>query len=172
MTDFLQLCRLRQSVRRYSSKAIPEDVFNYIMECVRMAPSACNKQPWHFRLCTSAEDLEKLRTCYNRPWFETVKYCFIACRVKTEEWVRKYDGKPHGDIDVTIAVEHLCLAAAEQGLGTCWVCAFDAAECKKLFNIPEHLEPVALIPIGYPEGELEMPEKVRKAVEEIYSYNK
>ncbi len=167
MKDFLELCRLRQSVRAYSPVPVPQDVLNYIMECVRMAPSACNKQPWLFRLCTSEGDLQKLRTCYNRPWFETVKSCFVVCRVKSEEWVRKYDEKPHGDIDVAIAVEHLCLAAAEQGLGTCWVCAFDAPECKRLFEFSEDLEPVALIPIGYPEDGEELREKARKPLEAI-----
>ncbi len=168
MQDFLQLCRLRSSVRQYSSDPIPEDVLNYIMECVRLAPSAVNKQPWHFRLCTLEEDLQKLRACYKSPWFETAKYCFLVCCQKSEEWVRRFDGKPHGDIDVAIAVEHLCLAAAEQGLGTCWVCAFDAAECKRLFELPDNLEPVALVPIGYPQEGIEMPEKVRKPMSEIF----
>ncbi len=169
MKNFLELCRLRQSVRNYSPESVPQDVLDYIMECVRLAPSACNKQPWHFRLCTSAGDLEKLRVCYNRPWFETVKCCFVVCRVKSDEWVRKYDGKPHGDIDVAIAVEHLCLAAAEQGLGTCWICAFDAPECKRQFRLSDDLEPVALIPIGYPDTGLEVKEKARKPLEMIIS---
>lgn len=80
------------------------------------------------------------------------------------EWVRS-DGKHHGDIDIAIAVEHLCLAATEQGLATCWVCNFDADKCKQLFAIADNEEPAVLIPIGYPADELK--EKKRKAVEEI-----
>ncbi len=168
MKTFLELCQLRQSVRAYQDKTVPQETLDYVMECVRQAPSAVNFQPWRFLLCTSEADLQKLRTCYNRPWFETARHCFIACRLKSEEWVRKTDGKPHGDIDVSIAVEHLCLAAAEQGLGTCWVCAFDATLCKQLFNFPEDVEPVALIPIGYPEQPLELKDKSRKELSQIF----
>jgi nitroreductase len=81
-----------------------------------------------------------------------------------EEWVR-FDGKHHGDIDVAIAVEHLCLAAAEQGLGTCWVCNFDAPLCHSLFSLPENEDPVALVPIGYPADTPK--EKTRKTREQI-----
>ena len=77
----------------------------------------------------------------------------------------------HGNVATTgktmpmLMLEHICLAATEQGLGTCWVCAFDAALCKKLFDMPEHIEPIALIPIGYPADEAK--EKNRKATDEI-----
>ncbi|MBR4846451.1 MAG: nitroreductase family protein, partial [Bacteroidaceae bacterium] len=64
--------------------------------------------------------------------------------------------------------EHICLAATEQGLGTCWVCAFDPATCKSLFELPEHIEPIALIPLGYPADEAK--EKSRKTMEEIVEY--
>ncbi len=168
MKDFLELCRLRRSVRQYSEQSIPEEALNYIMECVRLAPSACNRQPWIFRFCTSAEDLEKLRICYDRPWFSGVRNCFLVIRKKSEEWVRKYDNKPHGDIDVAIAIEHLCLAAAEKGLGSCWICAFDAELCKKLFALPDDCEPVALVPIGYPTDEVAGKGKERKSLDEIW----
>ena len=81
-----------------------------------------------------------------------------------EEWVRS-DGKHHGDIDIAIAVEHLCLAATEQGLATCWVCNFDAEKCKQLFAISDNEEPAVLIPIGYAADEPK--EKKRKEMEEI-----
>ena len=71
----------------------------------------------------------------------------------------------HGDIDIAIAVEHLCLAATEQGLATCWVCNFDVEKCKQLFAIAENEEPAVLIPIGYAADELK--EKKRKEMEEI-----
>lgn len=81
--------------------------------------------------------------------------------------MRKLDEKSHGDIDVSIATEHLCLAAAEQGLGTCWVCNFDVPLCKELFAIPEHLEPVVIIPIGYPADEAVV-ESSRKPMEDVW----
>ena len=165
MPTFLELCQQRRSVRSYSPDLPSDDIINYIMECVRMAPSAVNFQPWRFHYVTDHEELAKLATCYPREWFLTAPACFIAYRDKSTEWTRKADNKPHGDIDVAIAVEHLCLAAAEKGLGTCWVCNFDIKKCINLFPVPNNLEPVALIPIGLPQ---DVPtEKKRKSLSEI-----
>ena len=106
----------------------------------------------------------KLQECYNREWFATSPMYIICSILHDEEWVRS-DGKHHGDIDIAIAVEHLCLAATEQGLATCWVCNFDAEKCKQLFAIAENEEPAVLIPIGYAADELK--EKKRKEIVEI-----
>ena len=140
--NFLDLVKARYSCRNYQDRQVEQEKLDYIMECVRFAPSAVNKQPWHFRIVTESEAVEKLRQCYHRD-----------------------DGKPHGDIDIAIAVEHLCLAATEQGLGTCWVCNFDAALCKSLFSLPDNEEPAVLIPLGYAADEPR--EKKRKELAEI-----
>ncbi len=134
------------------------------MECVRFAPSAVNKQPWKFRIISNEDDRKKICQCYNREWITTAPVVVIALILHDEEWVRS-DGKHHGDIDIAIAVEHLCLAAAEQGLGTCWVCNFDAELCHQSFNLAQNEEPAVLIPIGYPADEQK--EKRRKPLEEI-----
>ena len=165
MSKFLDLCKQRYSVRSYTAEKPAEEAFRYIVECVRMAPSAVNFQPWKFRYVSSPADLEKLASCYNREWFKSIPACFIAYKDVESAWVRKLDGKSHADIDVAIAVEHLCLAAAEQGLGTCWVCNFDVEKCKEVFPVSENLEPVVLIPLGYPADEVK--EKNRKPVEDI-----
>lgn len=164
MTTFLELCLSRHSVRAYKDAPLPSDTLAYIMECARMAPSAVNKQPWRFRLVTEREQLGLLARCYNRDWFATAPACFIVCRDKDAEWIRPHDGKPHGDIDVAIAVEHLCLAAAEKGLGTCWICNFDTESCRELFHIPGNWEPVVLVPIGYPAESAVKP-KVRNKLD-------
>lgn len=134
------------------------------MECVRMSPSAVNRQPWRFRVVESEAERQKLCQCYNREWFATAPTYIIASVLHNEEWVRS-DGKHHGNIDVAIAVEHLCLAAAEQGLGTCWVCNFDVELCSRLFDIPANEEVAVLIPIGYAADEPK--EKVRKNIDAI-----
>lgn len=167
MKRFLDLCRERRSVRNYRPDVIPDDVLAYVMECVRSAPSAANRQPWKFIGVRLEARRKLLHRCYGREWFQTAPYYFIVCRDKEQEWVRKLDEKPHGDIDVSIATEHLCLAAAEQGLGTCWVCNFDVPLCKELFAIPEHLEPVVIIPIGYPADEAVV-ESSRKPMEDVW----
>ena len=160
----VELAEKRYSCRAYRSDEVEREKLEYIMECVRLSPSAVNKQPWLFRIVSCDEEKAKLRQCYNREWFGTAPMYIVASILHDEEWVRA-DGKRHGDIDIAIAVEHLCLAATEQGLGTCWVCNFDAALCKQLFGMGDNEEPAVLIPLGYAADEPK--EKRRKALSEI-----
>ena len=162
--DFLELVKRRYSCRKYQLTSIEKEKLDYIIECVRFAPSAVNKQPWAFRIISDKEEKEKLRQCYDREWFATAPTYIMASILHDEEWVRA-DGKHHGNIDIAIAVEHLCLAAAEQGLGTCWVCNFDVEKCAQLFRIPSNEEVAVLIPIGYAADEAK--EKKRKSTTDI-----
>lgn len=162
--NFLELTQKRYSCRNYQERPVERELLDYIFECVRMAPSAVNLQPWKFRLVESPEQRAKLQQCYHRDWFNSAPAYVIVTILHDQEWVRR-DGKRHGDIDIAIAVEHLCLAATEQGLATCWVCNFDAALCSELFNLPENEEPAVLIPIGYAADEIS--EKKRKGLDEI-----
>lgn len=164
MTTFLDLVKQRYSCRSYQEKSVEQEKLDYVMECVRLAPSAVNKQPWKFRMVKDEAEKAKLQECYNRDWFNSAPMYIICSILHDEEWVRK-DGKHHGDIDIAIAVEHLCLAATEQGLATCWVCNFNAEKCKEHFTFATNEEPAVLIPIGYAADERK--EKVRKAIEEI-----
>ena len=132
-----------------------------------MAPSAVNYQPWRFAVVTDPERLAALKTAYPREWIQTAPCIIVACANHEESWHRKSDGKDHADIDLGIAVEHLCLAAAEQGLGTCWVCNFDVPCCREVMQLPENLEPVALIPLGYPANP-SVAEKKRKVPAELF----
>lgn len=165
--DLKTLCAERFSARKYTNEAVSEDDLRYIMECVRLAPSAVNRQPWHWIIVRSEEAKAKLRQCYNRDWFATAPLYIIGMRAKEENWVRKYDGKAHGDIDVAIATEHLCLAATERGLGTCWVCNYDTAQMAELFP-REGFEAVVIVPLGHIADDCPRTEKKRKAMEEIF----
>jgi nitroreductase len=162
--NFLELVKNRYSCRAYKSLEVEKEKLDYILECVRFAPSAVNKQPWRFHIVSKAEDKERLQLCYNRDWFKTAPMYVIASVLHDEEWVRA-DGKHHGDIDIAIAVEHLCLAATEQGLSTCWVCNFDAEKCKQLFGLSANEEPAVVVPLGYAADEPKP--KNRKTIEEI-----
>ena len=162
--NLLELTKKRYSCRNYQSKAVEQEKLDYVLECVRMAPSAVNRQPWRFRIISSEEGRQKLCQCYNREWITTAPTIIMASILHEEEWVRS-DGKHHGDIDIAIAVEHLCLAATEQGLSTCWVCNFDAERCKESFGLADNEEAAVLIPLGYPADEWK--EKKRKPIEEI-----
>lgn len=167
MENFLKLCQTRYSVRKYTDKAISDEDLRYILECVRIAPSGVNFQPWKFVLVKSDEARKKLQQCYDRDWFNTAPLYVIAYKDTSKEWVRKYDGKHIGDIDVAIAVEHLCLAATEKGLGTCWVCNFNPELLSELFPQSEEFVPVALIPIGHIATDSKKREQGRKELSEI-----
>lgn len=163
---FKELAEKRFSCRKYADTPVSKEDTAYIMECVRLAPSATNRQPWKFLVVTSDEGKRRMRQCYDREWFATAPLYVVCLKEADGGWVRKEDGKAHADIDLGIAVEHLCLAAAERGLGTCWVCNFDVAATKQLFPV-EGFEPVAIVPVGHIAPDCPLPEKKRKAVDEI-----
>ena len=164
LMNFLELVKIRYSCRAYQSLDVEKEKLDYILECVRFAPSAVNKQPWRFHIVNGEDEKAKLQQCYNRDWFKTAPLYIVASILHDEEWVRA-DGKHHGDIDIAIAVEHLCLAATEQGLATCWVCNFDSVMCKELFALPENEEPSVIIPLGYAADEAK--QKNRKGIDDI-----
>lgn len=164
--NLIDIVRDRYSCRSYTAQPVEEEKVAYLKECMRLAPSAVNRQPWRFRIVRSEEGRKKLQSCYSRPWFNEAPLYILASVLHEEEWVRA-DGKPHGNIDVAIAVEHLCLAATEQGLGSCWVCNFDAQRCHELFEMPDAEEPAVIIPLGYPAAASATP-KTRKEPEEVF----
>lgn len=166
MKDMLSLSQERFSARKFTSEAVSQEDLNYIMQCVQLAPSAVNRQPWLWLIVRSAEAKEKLQECYNREWFKTAPMYIVGMKNVNENWVRRYDGKSHGDIDVAIAAEHLCLAATERGLGTCWVCNYDTDKMQQFFP-REGYEAVVIIPIGHIAEDCPHAEKKRKDMSEI-----
>lgn len=90
--DFKELCEKRFSARAYSGEPIPADKISYIQECVRLAPSACNKQPWLFLAVKSEEAKKKLYACYDREWFAEAPLYIVACDRKSQAWTRPSDG--------------------------------------------------------------------------------
>lgn len=165
--SFLELSEKRYSVRSYTSEPVSEQQLQYILECARIAPSAVNFQPWKFIVVRSEEGKNKVCQSYQRDWIKTAPMFIICCICHEQAWVRK-DGKEHGNIDIAIATEHICLAAAEQGLGTCWVCNFDAQLLSQQFSLPKNIEPAVIIPLGHIADEPKA--KTRKSLTEIVEY--
>lgn len=163
-----ELLTNRFSVRSYLSKTVETDKLEYILECVRLSPSACNLQPWKFFVVQKSETVKAgIREAYNREWFAKAPAYIVAVGDHAQSWKRS-DGKDACDIDVSIAAEHICLAAEELGLGTCWVCNFDVKKIAETLSLKEMEEPMALFPIGYPNSEaIAVPEKKRKSLEKI-----
>mgnify|MGYP003293498113 CR=1 FL=1 len=167
--NFLELSETRYSVRSYLPKSVPEDMLEFVLKSALMAPSAVNRQPWKFFVVCGEAMKCQLRQCYDREWFKTAPAYIVVCGDHSTSWKRPADGKDHCDIDVAIAAEHVALAAASLGLGTCWVCNFDTLSCRRILGLHDSCEPVVIIPIGYP-AELPIPNKNRKDLSEIVSY--
>ncbi len=172
--DMLTLSRLRCSVRNYSMRPIEREKLEYILECARLSPSAVNFQPWLFIVVREEEGRQKLQSCYKREWFASAPLYILVCGNHEESWKRRADEKDFCDVDVSIAIEHICLAAAEHELGSCWVCNFDAERCSELFDLPKHIEPIAIIPMGYPTDPdiFVSTQKKRKAFNDIVRWEK
>ena len=100
--NFLDLVKARYSVRSYSPQEVEKEKLDYILECVRLAPSAVNLQPWRFRVITDKPTLEALCKCYKREWLATAPCIIVACANHEESWHRRADNKDHADIDVAI----------------------------------------------------------------------
>ena len=169
--NFIDLAAQRYSVRNYENKPVEKEKLQYVLEAARLAPSAVNFQPWHFVVLTDPDQLKSVHELYPREWVNSAPVMIMALGDHKMGWHRKSDGKDYTDVDVAIAIDHLMLAATEQSLGTCWICNFDAEKCCEIFNLPENLEPIALVSIGYPKPDTK-PEKKRKPIEQIVHWGK
>ncbi len=164
-----KLINKRYSVRAYLPREVEKEKIDYILECVRLAPSANNKQPWFLYIVTSGEKKAIIKESYNREWFKIAPMYIVVCADPLQSWKRtNTDNKDHYEIDASIVSEHICLAAEDAGIGTCWVCNFDADVLRKGINLPENHIPIAIFPLGYIDEKNSKPtEKNRKTVDEI-----
>ena len=179
MKDFLELARRRYSVRRYADKAVSREAIDRCVEAARLAPSACNSQPWRFVVVDDpakkqalAETALKGPSKFNGFAFTApVLVCVVSARQKL---VPKLAGivkrKDYSLMDIGIAAEHFCLQATEEGLGTCMLGWFNERKVKRYLQIPKNKRVELIISLGYPADE-KVPEKNRKATDEMSSYN-
>lgn len=168
--DLSDIINNRYSVRAYKKEIPSKELVLEILNAARLAPSAVNFQPWHFIVIQKNDLLKPLKKCYKREWLQSSPLIIIACADHSQSWKRSVDGKDSADIDVAIAIDHLTLKATELGLGTCWICNFDVKACSELLELPKDIEPIALIPLGYPDSKV--PSKKRKPLSEIVSFDK
>ena len=146
---FSELIVTRRSVRLYDNKPLSRGDLLAVLEAGRLAPSACNNQPLRFMVITDPAELAALAPAYPRDWFQTAPAVIVVCGDHRRSWHRG-DGKDHLDIDAAIAADHMTLAAAERGLGTCWICAFDPEKVKLVLELPDGVEAIVLLPVGHP----------------------
>ncbi|PIP07767.1 MAG: nitroreductase [Syntrophobacteraceae bacterium CG23_combo_of_CG06-09_8_20_14_all_50_8] len=166
--DFQELISKRYSVRAYKSDPVEEGKLQKVLDAARLAPTAANRQPIQFVVIHTAGREEDLKLMYKKDWLSQAPLVVVACAVYDGAWVRM-DNKNYCEVDATIAMDHLILAATDLGLGTCWIAAFDPQAVRKLLKLPEGVEPIALTPIGYPADQPK--EKKRKPLSELVRYD-
>ena len=158
----------RYSCRAYQDKSIEQDKLDCILEAARLAPSARNTQDWRFVVVTDKAIKSRVAATTNRPEvFEKAGVIIAACS-NSDEIMRC--GQAIGPIDVSIALEHISLQAADLGLGTCWIGSFDSGKVRQILEIPENVAIIELMTIGYPADS--KPEPKREQIEKIVCYNK
>ena len=167
--EFSELIRQRYSVRAYKPDPVEEDKLQQILEAVRLAPTAANRQPFQLIIIHTAGRTEELKRVYHRSWFGQAPLVICVCAIPAAGWVRS-DGKPYFDVDAAIAMDHLILAATNLGLGTCWVAAFNPAAAREFLQLPGEVEPITFTPLGYPADSLRP--KERKALADLVRYER
>ncbi len=159
--------RKRYSCRAYQDKSVEQDKLDCILEAARLAPSARNTQDWRFVVITDKAIKSKVAGTTNRPEvFEKAGAIIAACS-NSDEIMRC--GQAIGPIDVSIALEHISLQAADLGLGTCWIGSFDADKVRQILEIPEGIAIIELMTVGYPADS--KPEPKREPIEKIVCYD-
>ena len=170
--SFLDLAKKRYSVRNYKSIPVEEEKLKEVLESGRVAPSAVNFQPLHFVVVQDEEMRGKIASTYHKEWILQAPVIIVIIGDHSKSW-RRPDGKDHCDIDAAIAIDHMTLAAADLGLGSCWVCMFNSMQCHSILDLPSHLETIALLPLGYPadKGDVNRHEAKRKKLKDMVHWD-
>ena len=167
--EFLELAKKRYSVRADKNEAVEYERLDAILEAARFAPTAVNYQPFQIIVIKTEGRREELKRIYQAEWFSEAPLVICLCAIPNHAWKRR-DGKNYADVDATIVMDHIILAATSMGLGTCWIGAFDVDAAKEVLNLPDGVEPLVFTPIGYPADEINR--KKRKEISELVRYEK
>lgn len=170
--NFTDIAKARYSVRSYCDRKVEPEKLAQILEAAHVAPTAANRQPVRLLVVQSEEGLARIGRAAN---IYHAPLAVIVCADHSREWVRPFDGKPSGDIDASILTDHMMLQATELGLGSVWICFFKPDVLRRELQLPENLEPVNILAVGYADGE--RPDAGRHAseripMEQLVSYEK
>ena len=167
--DVMTAIKTRRSIRSYADKPLEKEKLRLVLEAGRLAPSASNRQDWRFVVVRDPVTKEKLASAANNQRFvEEAGAVIIACALETERFMPCGE-KPY-PVDLAIAVDHMTLKAIEEGLGTCWIGAFQQDKVKEILGIPDEVRVVALLPVGYPAQQPGA--RPRKPFEEVFTFEK
>lgn len=170
--EFRDLIHKRESVRSYDpARPVPREILERILDAGRLAPSAANRQPWRFYLVSSPEMLKKVRMCYGREWFRNAPHVLVVSGKKDQAWKRGSDSYNSVETDAAIAMTHMLLAAANEGVATCWIANFDPVMIREALKPGQNEVIFAMTPLGYPLPQFEgTPEKIRKNMSEVAEF--
>lgn len=166
--DVLDAIRTRRSIRSYLPDEVERDKLDQVLEAARLAPSGANRQAWRFVVVRDAGIRRQLAGVTRGQDFVADAPVVIAA-VSTDPTATTGSGEPAHRIDISIAVDHMTLAAHGLGLGTCWVGAFDQRGAERVLKVPRTAEVVVLLTLGYPARDGVF--RGRKSIEEIVSYD-
>ncbi len=167
--EFEKLIKERFSVRSFMPEHLPQEVIDKILEAGHVAPTGCNYQPQRILVLNNDESIGKLRECTKSHFGAPT--AMLVCHNTDESWVRRYDGELASPIDAVIVTTHMMLAAHNLGIGSCWIMHFDPVAMRVKFKIPKHVEPVALLLLGYPAKDarpIDMHYKTRPISETVF----
>jgi nitroreductase len=167
--DVFEAIKERRSVRAYKDRDVEEEKLRKILEAARLSPSASNRQEWKFIVVKNAETRAKLAgAAYGQRFIGTAPVVIVACATEAEAIMMC--GQPTHTVDVSIACAFMILEAQEQGIGACWVGAFNEGEVKKILAVPNHMRVVTMMPLGYPD---ESPDpRPRKSFGQVVCFEK
>ncbi|MBN1673279.1 MAG: nitroreductase family protein [Kiritimatiellae bacterium] len=175
---FLDLVRQRRSVRRYAATPVPRERLERALEAARLAPSACNSQPWSFLVVDEPESKRRLAEqafggVYAMNRFAADAPVLVVVITERSRYAAMLGGMFRGTrfnlIDVGIACEHFVLQAAEEGLGTCWLGWFDEKAVKRVLGLPGRTKVDILISVGFPAEEAPKA-KARRPLDDVRRY--
>lgn len=165
--ELKEVIKTRKSIRDYEDTPVPEDKLLRVIEAARLAPSGSNRQAWKFIVVRDNKRRQKLAQAAERQTF-VGKAPVVIAAVSTIPELVMICGVPACVVDLSIAVDHITLAATDEGLGTCWIGAFSQEAARDILNIPDKYQIIALLPLGYPKQPGRP--KVRKSLDEIVCY--
>jgi nitroreductase len=154
-------------VRAYRPEPVPEELLEKVLFAARMAPTAANRQPFQVIVVHTAGREHALQKIYHRDWFLQAPLALCVCGLPEKAWVRR-DGWNAYETDASIVMDHMILAAADLGLGTCWIANFDPAAAREALRLPENVTPLAFTPLGFPADQPSP--KERKSVADLVRY--
>jgi nitroreductase len=168
--EYSELIAKRYSVRAYRSDPVEDEKLQAVLEAARLAPTAANRQPIQLVVMHTAGREDEIGKINRQPWFVQAPLVIGVCAISSQAWVRESDRFNARLIDAAIVADHLILAAANLGLGTCWIAAFNVEAARSVLQLPDEAEPVIFTPLGYPADQ--PGPKTRKPLSELVRYER